>query len=180
MTSHDTVTSPALDGGCTCGAVRYRIACAPIFVHCCHCHWCQRETGSAFAVNAMIESDRVGLLQGETETVTLPSESGNGQRATGNGQRAAVSGQRVACCPTCHIALWSHYHGAGDEIRFIRVGTLDDPDALPPEIHVHASSKQPWVVLPENVRAFVAFYDPKLEWTDDALQRFGEAKAKAV
>lgn len=63
------------DGGCTCGHVRYRMTSNPIFVHCCHCTWCQRETGSAFAVNALIEADRVQLLQGTVEIIDTPSQS---------------------------------------------------------------------------------------------------------
>ncbi len=155
-----------LEGGCTCGAVRYRLASAPIIVHCCHCRWCQRETGSAFVINAMIESDRLTVLQGEPEAVPVPSESGKGQR--------------IVRCPTCRVALWSHYPGGGDEISFVRIGTLDDPDALPPDIHVYTASKQAWVVLPEVARAFDAFYDPKVEWSDESRQRFRVAKANAA
>src|SRR5262249_7683836 len=111
-----------MEGGCTCGAVRYRLAAEPLFVHCCHCRWCQRETGAAFALNAMIEADRVVLLNGEIEIVPTPSKSGKGQK--------------IARCPNCRVALWSNYAGAGDAVRFVRVGTLDDPDALPPDIHI--------------------------------------------
>ncbi len=118
------------DGGCTCGAVRYRMTSTPLFVHCCHCRWCQRESGSAFAINAMIEADRVQLLQREPEAVLTPSASGKGQE--------------ILRCPACRIALWSHYAGAGDRICFVRVGTLDAPDRLPPDIHLFTSSKQPW------------------------------------
>ena len=114
------------DGHCTCGAVRYRMTSRPLFVHCCHCRWCQRETGSAFAINAMIEADRVQLLQGEVEVVNTPSNSGKGQR--------------ISRCPQCRIALWSNYAGAGDAVRFIRVGTLDEPDRLPPDIHIFTST----------------------------------------
>lgn len=163
MTDDSRGPIAAIEGGCTCGAVRYRLASAPIVVHCCHCRWCQRETGSAFVINAMIESDRVELLQGEPETVPVPSQSGKGQR--------------IVRCPSCKVALWSHYPGGGDEIRFVRVGTLDDPDALPPEIHVYTDSKQRWMTLPEGARSFAEFYDPKQEWTTGSLQRYRDAKA---
>lgn len=162
MAQDHTGTAAALEGGCTCGAVRYRLASAPIIVHCCHCRWCQRETGSAFVINAMIESDRVEVLQGE-ETVPVPSASGKGQR--------------IVRCPACRIALWGHYPGGGDEISFVRVGTLDNPDALPPEIHVYTASKQPWLRLPEDARAFAEFYNPKEEWPAGSLQRYRAAKA---
>lgn len=110
------------DGGCTCRHVRYRMTSNPLFVHCCHCRWCQRETGSAFVLNAMIEADRVQLLHGDVEVVDTPSLSGKGQK--------------IARCPKCRIALWSNYGGGGDSVRFVRVGTLDEPDRLPPDVHI--------------------------------------------
>ena len=146
-----------LEGGCTCGTVRYSLTTAPLFVHCCHCRWCQRETGSAFVLNAMIEADRVGLLQGTPEVVDTPSESGKGQK--------------IARCPSCRIALWSTYAGAGDAIRFLRVGTLDEPDRLPPDIHIFTASKQPWVLLPPGVPAVEEFYDRNLYWPPESLAR---------
>ena len=106
----------SLAGGCTCRSLRYRMTSRPLFVHCCHCRWCQRETGASFALNAMIEADRVVLLTGAPEMVMTPSASGRGQK--------------IARCPHCHIAVWSNYSGAGDAIRFVRVGTLDEPDRL--------------------------------------------------
>ena len=155
----------ALEGGCACGAVRYRMTDRPIVVHCCHCRWCQRETGSAFVINAMIESDRVAVLKGAPETVLTPSESGKGQR--------------IVRCPDCRVALWSHYAGAGDVLKFLRVGTLDDPDRLPPEIHVFTASKQPWVILPEGVPAFPEYYSRREVWPAESLARARAAKEKA-
>lgn len=152
-----------LEGGCACRAVRYRVTFAPIVVHCCHCRWCQRESGSAFALNALVESDRVELLHGEPETVPTPSASGKGQR--------------IVRCPQCRVALWSHYSGGGDAVRFVRVGTLDAPDALPPDVHIYTMSKQPWVVLPSGAPAFAEFYDPATVWTAQARDRYRAAKA---
>lgn len=146
-----------LEGGCTCRAVRYRIISAPLFVHCCHCRWCQRETGSSFALNAMIEADRVIVLTGEPEVVLTPSNSGKGQK--------------IVRCLTCRIALWSHYAGAGDAVRFVRVGTLDEPDRLPPDIHIFTSSKQPWVVLPQGTPAVAEYYDREQYWPQESLER---------
>lgn len=146
-----------LEGGCTCGAVRYRMNSVPLFVHCCHCRWCQRESGASFALNAMIESDRVSLLQGDPEVVHTPSNSGRGQKITR--------------CPVCRIALWSNYAGAGEAVRFIRVGTLDDPDRFPPDIHIFTSSKQPWVVLPPGIRAVPEYYDSAKLWPRESLKR---------
>ena len=153
------------DGGCTCRHVRYRMTSKPMFVHCCHCRWCQRETGTAFALNALIESDRVQLLSGEVDVVDTPSNSGKGQK--------------ISRCPRCRIALWSNYAGAGDAFRFVRVGTLDEPDGFPPDVHIFTMSKQPWVVLPRDARAFHEFYDPKEVWTPEAMQRWGAAKRGA-
>ena len=146
-----------LEGGCTCRAIRYRMISAPLFVHCCHCRWCQRETGASFALNAMIEADRIVVLEGEPEVVATPSNSGKGQK--------------IIRCPSCRIALWSNYAGAGDAIRFVRVGTLDDPDRLPPDIHIFTASKQPWVVLPPGTPAVAEYYDRDRYWPEESLER---------
>ena len=149
--------SETFDGGCTCRAVRFRLTSRPLFVQGCHCRWCQRETGSAFAINAMIESDRVRLLEGEPETVLTPSASGRGQK--------------IVRCRHCRVALWSHYAGAGDAVKFVRVGTLDDPDRFPPDIHIFTSTKQPWVVLPAGVPAVPEYYRASEHWPAESLAR---------
>lgn len=146
-----------LQGHCTCGAVRYRMSSPPLFVHCCHCRWCQRETGASFALNAMIEAERVELLAGSVEVIDTPSNSGKGQK--------------ISRCPNCRIALWSNYAGAGDRIRFVRVGTLDQPDRLPPDIHIFTSSKQPWVILPPGTPAVPEYYDREQYWPQESLAR---------
>ena len=147
----------ALDGGCTCGSVRYRMSSGPMFVHCCHCRWCQRETGASFALNAMIEADRVVLLAGSPETVETPSESGKGQK--------------IVRCPNCRVALWSHYAGLGERASFVRVGSLDEPDRLPPDIHIFTSSKQPWIDLPADTPAVAEYYDRNDFWPEASLAR---------
>jgi hypothetical protein len=148
---------PVFDGGCTCRAVRYRMTGAPLFVHCCHCRWCQRESGAAFAINALIEADRVVLVHGMVEVINTPSNSGQGQK--------------ISRCLVCKVALWSNYAGAGDTIRFVRVGTLNQPDRFPPDIHIYTSSKQPWVLLPKNKPAVPEYYDRKLYWPQESLER---------
>jgi len=145
------------EGGCTCRFVRYRVTSRPLFVHCCHCRWCQRETGASFALNAMVEADRVILLEGEVDIVDTPSNSGKGQK--------------ISRCPRCRIAVWSSYAGAGDAIRFVRVGTLDDPDRLPPDIHIFTSSKQPWVILPPDTPAVAEYYRASDLWPRESLER---------
>jgi hypothetical protein len=149
----------SLEGGCTCGHVRYRVERAPLVVHCCHCTWCQRETGAAFAINALFESDCVTLLAGEAELVDTPSESGKGQQ--------------IARCPRCRIAVWSHYAGSGPLTCFVRVGTLDEPAHLPPDAHIFTRSKQPWVVSPAGVPAFETYYDNRTGvWPADGIVRW--------
>jgi hypothetical protein len=150
------VTFPA-EGGCDCRRVLYRMETRPLFVHCCHCRWCQRESGASFALNAMIEADRVKLLAGEPEVVDTPSASGKGQK--------------IARCPRCRIALWSNYAGAGPIVRFVRVGTLDDPDLLPPDIHIFTASKQPWVGIPAGVPAVAEYYERDKYWPAESLER---------
>jgi uncharacterized protein YndB with AHSA1/START domain len=145
------------EGGCACGAVRYRMASAPLFVHACHCRWCQRESGAAFALNAMIEADRVTALGQPPEMTPTPSESGQGQQ--------------VARCPHCRVAVWSHYAGAGPLVSFVRVGTLDAPDRLPPDIHIFTASRQPWLVLPPGTPAVAAYYEREDHWPPDSLAR---------
>jgi hypothetical protein len=146
-----------LEGGCTCREVRYRMTTPPLFVHCCHCRWCQRESGASFALNAMIEADRVLLLKGEVDVVDTPSNSGKGQK--------------ISRCPRCRIAVWSNYAGAGDSVHFVRVGTLDQPDRLPPDIHIFTASKQPWVVLPPGTPAVPEYYDREAYWPRESLER---------
>jgi hypothetical protein len=146
-----------LEGGCTCRAIRYQMISAPMFVHCCHCRWCQRESGASFALNALIEADRVVVLKGEPEVVATPSNSGKGQK--------------IIRCPSCRIALWSNYAGGGDAFRFVRVGTLDEPDRLPPDIHIFIASKQPWVVLPPGAPAVAEYYDRDQYWPAESLER---------
>jgi hypothetical protein len=144
------------EGGCTCRFVRYRMQ-TPLFVHCCHCRWCQRETGAAFALNALIEAFRLDLMAGEVRIVDTPSQSGRGQK--------------IARCPRCQVALWSHYGGAGATICFVRVGTLDEPDRLPPDIHIFTASKQPWVELPAGTPAVPEYYRSADYWPAASLAR---------
>ncbi len=155
--------SSGYEGGCTCGEVRYRLNRSPMVVHCCHCRWCQRETGTAFALNAMIETSNISLLSGKPEKIEVPSQSGKGQT--------------IVRCPNCRIAVWSHYAGAGELLSFVRVGTLDDPDAAPPDIHIFTSSKQPWVVLPADTPAFEEYYRRSEQLSADCLERMTNLSA---
>jgi hypothetical protein len=144
-----------LEGGCSCGAVRYRLASEPMFVHCCHCLNCQRQTGSAFVINLLIEADRVELLAVEPEAVDVPREDG--------------SAQRIYRCPDCRVAVFSEY--GGPVVKFVRGGTLDQPASVAPDVHIYTRSKLPWVTLPESVPAFEVYYDSKTLWPPESLER---------
>jgi hypothetical protein len=144
------------EGGCGCGAVCYRMNEAPMFVHCCHCRDCQRQTGSAFVLNALIETSRVTVLSGETAPHPMPTDSGRPHA--------------VFRCTKCGTAVWSEYGGV-KPLRFVRVGTLDAPSALTPDVHIYTRSKLPWVMLPEGVPAFEAYYDSKKLWPAASLER---------
>ena len=149
------MTDESFEGMCTCRAVRYVMTSRPLFVHCCHCRWCQRETGTAFALNALIEADRVEMLAGPVDVVDTPSHSGDGQR--------------IARCPTCRVAVFSHY--SSPLVSFVRVGTLDEPDRFPPDIHIFTSSKQPWMILPPGVTVVAEYYDRHAHWPPESLER---------
>ncbi|HXI07770.1 MAG: GFA family protein [Bradyrhizobium sp.] len=155
-----------MEGGCTCGSIRYRLHGMPMVVHACHCTWCQRETGSVHAVNAMYEFDRVEHLKAEPEIVDTPSASGKGQR--------------IARCPVCKVAVWSNYAGSGPAVRFVRVGTLDDPSQCPPpDAHIFTSTRQPWVVMPADAKVYAEFYDnPREVWSDEARARHRALREK--
>lgn len=149
--------SPPFAGHCGCGTLRFELSALPLFVHGCHCTFCQRETGSAFAINALIESRCIRLQAGRSELVNTPSASGRGQR--------------IARCPVCRIAVWSHYAGMGPEVSFVRVGTLDAADRLAPDVHIYTTSKLPWVVLPDGVPAVPEYYRARDLWPADSLAR---------
>jgi hypothetical protein len=151
-----TERDDTLDGGCACGAVRYRLQSKPMFVHCCHCRDCQRQTGTAFVLNALIEADRIEMLAGEPQPIAVPTDSGRPHR--------------IFRCPSCQTALWSEYGGV-EKIRFVRVGTLDRPSALPPDVHIYVRSKLPWVSLPSGTPAFEAYYKARDIWPPESLER---------
>jgi hypothetical protein len=143
-----------MTGRCACGAVRYRLASEPMFVHCCHCLNCQRQTGSAFVINVLIERDRVEVT-GETEATEAPRDDG--------------STQEIHRCPSCKIAVFSHY--GGPAVSFVRAGTLDTPSAVSPDVHIYTQSKLPWVTLPDDVPSFERYYDSKKLWPAESLER---------
>lgn len=148
-------------GCCSCGNIQYQLESTPLFIHCCHCTRCQRETGSAFAINAMIEADRVTLLEGEVESVEIPTLSGGGQV--------------ISRCPECRIAVWSYYSGADDKVLFIRAGTLENPHLVEPDIHIFTDSKLPWTVLPAHKPAVAEYYRRSEYWPAESVERYKAA-----
>ena len=150
-------TPQTFEGGCACNAVRYRMTCEPMFVHCCHCTNCQRQSGSAFAVNAMIETSCVEHLQGDVEAVEVETPSGKGHK--------------IVRCKQCRVAVWSHYGAAGDVLSFVRVGSLDEAAKVTPDIHIFTRSKQPWVVLPDDVPAVPVYYNSAEYWPESSISR---------
>jgi hypothetical protein len=153
--SDEDPASGEATGSCACGEVRYRLASEPLFVHCCHCRNCQRQTGSAFVINLLIEADRVELLSGDPVPVDVPRDDG--------------SNQRIFRCQTCHVAVYSEY--GRPEVLFVRGGTLEDPSSVAPDVHIFTRSKLPWLALPDGVPAFDVYYDSKQLWPAESLQR---------
>lgn len=147
------------EGGCTCGSVRYRLLATPLIIHGCHCSLCQRQTGSAFAINALVEAENVEVLSGDIDRLKVMTPSG--------------LGQSIARCAKCHVAVWSYYHKheLNERIRFLRVGTLDDPTPFPPDVHIFTSTKLPWLSLPKGVPAVARFYKVTETFSHDSLAR---------
>lgn len=160
-------SSQTRDGGCTCGHVRYQVTSEPMIVHCCHCRGCQKNSGASFALNALFEADRVELISGEVEGVTVPTPSG--------------TGQVITRCSKCKVAVWSNYNMGGlrERIRFIRVGTLDEPDQFPPDVHIFTCSRQPWVLLPKEDRRVEVFYEFKETWSPESMKRLAKIEESA-
>jgi hypothetical protein len=151
-------------GRCTCGHIEYRLAAAPLVVHACHCTWCQRESGSAFALNGMIETRYIALTKGTPQARELPTASGKGQR--------------VSACPTCGVALWASYHGTGPRFSYVKMGTLDETETVRPDVHIFTSTKQRWLALSGDVPVFEEFYRRSDVWRPEAYARFQAERAR--
>jgi hypothetical protein len=143
------------EGGCACGALRYRLTDEPLFTHCCHCRNCQRQTGSAFVINVLIEADRVIVLAGNPQRVDVPRDDG--------------STQPIYRCPNCQVAVFSAY--GWPEVLFVRGGTLDEPTSVSPDVHIYTRSKLPWVELPESIPTFDVYYDRSELWPASSKKR---------
>lgn len=158
------MTEESFDGGCFCGAVRFRMRGRPMFIHCCHCRDCQIQSGSAFAVNGLIEADRIEVLSGRPTAIEMRTDSGQPHD--------------IHRCPACQTAVWGDY-GRREWMLFIRMTTLDRAAEFKPDVHIFTRSKLPWVALPEGARAFPDYYSSKEEWPSDSLARREAARARA-
>lgn len=157
------MTSITREGGCSCGTIRYRLTDEPMFVHCCHCRNCQKQTGSAFVINALIETEKLEVTAGAPEATDVPRDDG--------------STQRIYRCPDCRVAVYSEY--TWPEITFVRAGTLDDPSSVSPDVHIFTRSKLPWVELPADVPAVDVYYDRNELWPPASIARINELIARA-
>ncbi|HVO01054.1 MAG TPA: GFA family protein [Candidatus Cybelea sp.] len=145
-------------GSCFCGLVRYRLTRPPMFVHCCHCRDCQKQTGSAFAINMLIERSCVALTDGSQEPVLVTVKTDSGRP------------HDIYRCPQCQSALWSDY-GRRGVLLFVRAATLDEGPGIVPDVHIFTRSKLPWLPLPPGARSFAEYYDMQKEWPRDSLAR---------
>lgn len=146
-----------LTGKCGCGAVTYRLKAHPMFVHCCHCSDCQTQTGTAFALNGIIETENVEL-DGPTREEMLATSSGKGQIITR--------------CAECGVAVFSNYLAREGKLRHMRIGTLDEPEQCPPDVHIFTSSKLPWVTLSSDVPIFEEYYSIPDIWPESSRERW--------
>lgn len=106
-------------------------------------------------INILIETDRVELLAGDPQPVAVPRSGGKKQT--------------IWRCPSCQVAVYSQY--TTPNVRFVRAGTLDDPSAVAPDVHIFTRSKVPWVALPDDVPAFDVYYDTDKLWPAGSLER---------
>ena len=146
----------SVTGGCACGGLRYELMAEPMFVHACHCLLCQRQTGGAFIIHAMIETDRLRVLSSAPYSHGLPTGSGGSHT--------------IYRCPDCQVAVFSDYGNQPWE-RLVKVGTLDDPSRLKPNAHIFIRSKLPWISLPPDVPSFDEFYDLPSLWPHSSYKR---------
>lgn len=148
-------------GRCACGNFQFQLAAPPLIVQCCHCKICQRDSGSAFLVHALIETSNIVMNKGRPQPVAFPSGYGKGHK--------------VCRCPICKTALWNQYPEFGDTISYIRTGTLEEADQLTPQVHLHTAEKQSWVILPPDIPAASEHYNREEVWSKESLARLEDS-----
>jgi hypothetical protein len=157
----ETADGETVAGGCVCGEVRIAVRGRPIVVHGCHCRFCQAASGSAFAVNLMLETAQVAVTAGRTQQISRQAELGAHTRHV---------------CPNCRTELFGHHPMLGPDIAFVGAGVLDRPGGYAPDVHCFTRSKYDWVVLPAGVPAFEGNYDMAAVWSDEAKARVAKLR----
>ena len=127
------------EGGCQCGGIRYQIEGDPIALAICHCTDCQQQSGSAFGMSLIVPQAAFRVTLGEPRSFTKQADSGN----------------ETKCffCGDCGVRIY-HSPSAMGTTYNVKPGTLDERSWLRPSVEVWTSSKQPWVAVPEGLRAF--------------------------
>lgn len=120
-----------VEGGCQCGAARYRVTASPLSVYNCHCKDCQRFSGAAWSMSMIVRDGDFDLLSGKIERYAKTADSGN------------VIGMNF--CANCHGWLWNDPPAPG--IKVVRAGTLDDLDWAAPIGNIWTDSRAAWVAI---------------------------------
>ncbi|KAH3906435.1 hypothetical protein HBH56_203930 [Parastagonospora nodorum] len=152
--------APPFYGSCPCTHISYTLTSTPLIVHACHCTHCQHESGSAFALNALYEPDRVIVQDGKEADIlrtNVPSEKG---------------GQTMHRCPKCYTVLWSTYAAGRDLLKVVRVGTIDGGvGKLRPDAHLFVGKEKGWMNL-DGERVFETVGKKENYWSGESLERF--------
>ncbi|PSR79437.1 hypothetical protein BD289DRAFT_442400 [Coniella lustricola] len=186
-----------LEGGCSCGYLRYRVEKAPMVVHCCHCTACQRELGAAFTISLIIEAANLSMLPPRSPAIPAypdepdafpaagPDLSSTTKLAAG-GQKDAVDflkfpipqesgeAQVVTRCPKCSITVWTVYPNSGPSVKLVRGGTLDRAWLVEPDLHLYVRSKRSFFKIEDGKPQFRAGYDRNAVWRKESLERWAK------
>lgn len=186
-----------LAGGCACGLIRYQLTLPPLIVHACYCTACQRQTGSAFALNAAIETSALGQLRPIAPSIAgsradprliltslVPAVATFTDAVPSTHNKPSPKpkficiptqsqlGQTVAHCPACHTGMWSYYADGGPHVAYVRVGTLDKPWEVAPDVHIYTRSRQPFLAVNDGKPQFEGYYPSRdALLRDDARER---------
>ena len=128
-----------LEGGCQCGAVRYRLSGAPLAVYNCHCKDCQRFSGAGWAMSLPIARERVEHLAGDLDAYDSVSDSGRTVR--------------MFSCSRCHTRVWNEPLSSPG-LLVVRAGTLDDMNWAVPIGNIWTESRASWVAIDPSLVNF--------------------------
>jgi hypothetical protein len=156
-----SVNTVELQGGCSCGDIRYQLSNAPLFVHACHCLNCQKFCNSAFGITAIVLQCDVALTEGDLVQLVMPSGRSRWQCAS--------------CGESIYVTSPSHPATA-----LLRPGSLDRVGGLTIDAHIWVKRKQDWISLPNKVPQFDEGYDRNEVWPQVSLERFEQAKKRSA